>query len=40
MAIGKLFEVVIDCHDCDSLAAFWAAVPAGRRCGSRWNGWR
>ena len=29
MAIGKLSEVVIDCHDCDALAAFWAAVLGG-----------
>ena len=29
MAIGKLSEVVIDCHDCDSLAQFWAAVLGG-----------
>jgi predicted enzyme related to lactoylglutathione lyase len=29
MAIGKLSEVVIDCHDCDSLAKFWAAVLGG-----------
>jgi predicted enzyme related to lactoylglutathione lyase len=29
MAVGKLSEVVIDCHDCDSLAEFWAAVLGG-----------
>jgi predicted enzyme related to lactoylglutathione lyase len=29
MAIGTLSEVVIDCHDCDSLAEFWAAVLGG-----------
>jgi len=29
MAVGKLSEVVIDCHDCDSLAGFWAAVLGG-----------
>jgi predicted enzyme related to lactoylglutathione lyase len=29
MAIGKLSEVVIDCHDCDRLAQFWAAVLGG-----------
>jgi len=29
MAIGSLSEVVIDCHDCDSLAEFWAAVLGG-----------
>jgi predicted enzyme related to lactoylglutathione lyase len=29
MAIGKLSEVVIDCHDCDLLAEFWANVLGG-----------
>jgi predicted enzyme related to lactoylglutathione lyase len=29
MAVGRLSEVVIDCHDCDSLAEFWAAVLGG-----------
>lgn len=29
MTVGKLSEVVIDCHDCDSLAEFWAAVLGG-----------
>lgn len=29
MAIGKLSEVVIDCHDCDLLAEFWSAVLGG-----------
>lgn len=29
MAIGKLWEVVIDCRDCDRLADFWAAVLGG-----------
>lgn len=30
MAIGTLSEVVIDCHDCDRLAEFWAAVLGGK----------
>ena len=29
MAIGKLSEVVIDCHDGDLLAEFWAKVLGG-----------
>ena len=29
MAVGRLSEVVIDCHDCDALAAVWAAVLGG-----------
>lgn len=29
MAIGKLSEVVIDCHDCDRLAGFWSEVLGG-----------
>lgn len=29
MSVGKLSEVVIDCHDCDRLAQFWAAVLGG-----------
>ncbi len=29
MPVGKLSEVVIDCHDCDRLADFWAAVIGG-----------
>lgn len=29
MAVGKLSEVVIDCHDCGRLARFWAAVLGG-----------
>ncbi|MGI9123932.1 MAG: VOC family protein [Mycobacterium sp.] len=29
MAVGRLCEVVIDCHDCDRLAEFWAAILGG-----------
>ena len=29
MAVGKLYEVVIDCHDCDRLAGFWAEILGG-----------
>lgn len=30
-AVGRLSQVVIDCHDCDGLAEFWAAVLGGTR---------
>lgn len=29
MSVGRLSEVVIDCHDCDRLAQFWAAILGG-----------
>lgn len=29
MAVGRLSEVVIDCHDCDRLAEFWSRLLGG-----------